>query len=128
LIYIFSVRKKCPFFYIGALTKIGNIAREKKRDSEVHSKQMSNDPVKQYQSLKKKPKSEEALQLLKRLASQVKPILSKHNWTIKNLCEFYPTNPNLLGNSTRISVNLLYTQVFLFVYKVLMSIEVGRSI
>jgi hypothetical protein len=67
---------------------------------------MNNDPVKQYQALKKKPRSEEALQLLKRLASQVKPILIKHNWTIKNLCEFFPTNPNLLGEYLRISVNV----------------------
>lgn len=55
--------------------------------------------VKNYQALKKKPRSEEALTLLRRLASQVKPILKFRNWTIKNLCEFFPTNPNLLGNA-----------------------------
>ncbi|RCH92880.1 hypothetical protein CU098_006070 [Rhizopus stolonifer] len=50
-----------------------------------------------YQELKRKPKSKEALELLKKLASQVKPILSKHNWKITTLCEFFPENPNLLG-------------------------------
>lgn len=58
---------------------------------------MNNDLVKEYKVLAKKPRHDEALQLLKRLASQVKPILSKHSWTIKNLVEFFPTNPNLLG-------------------------------
>ncbi|CAO0799942.1 unnamed protein product [Mucor circinelloides] len=58
---------------------------------------MNNDPVKEYKALVKKPRHDEALQLLKRLASQVKPVLINHNWTIKNLVEFFPTNPNLLG-------------------------------
>ncbi|KAI8975766.1 WLM domain-containing protein [Mycotypha africana] len=58
---------------------------------------MVNDPVKDFQVLKSKPKSDDALELLKRLASQVKPILIQHNWTIRNLCEFFPANPNLLG-------------------------------
>ncbi|KAI8091870.1 WLM domain-containing protein, partial [Thamnidium elegans] len=48
-------------------------------------------------ALKKKPNADQALLILEKLASQVKPILNNHNWTIKNLCEFYPTNPNLLG-------------------------------
>jgi adenylate kinase len=53
--------------------------------------------VKNYQELKKKPNSEQALNILKRLASQVKPILINRHWTIQNLCEFFPSNPNLLG-------------------------------
>ncbi|KAK4510056.1 Na+/H+ antiporter [Mucor velutinosus] len=61
---------------------------------------MNNDPVKEYKALVRKPRHDEALQLLKRLASQVKPVLLKHNWTIKNLVEFFPTNPNLLGMNT----------------------------
>lgn len=59
---------------------------------------MNNDPVKEYKALVRKPRHEEALQLLKRLASQVKPVLLKHNWTIKSLVEFFPKNPHLLGN------------------------------
>lgn len=61
---------------------------------------MNNDPVKEYKALVKKPRHAEALQLLKRLASQVKPVLINHNWTIKNLVEFFPTNPNLLGTQS----------------------------
>ncbi|KAF1806042.1 WLM domain-containing protein [Mucor lusitanicus] len=61
---------------------------------------MNNDPVKEYKALVRKPRHDEALQLLKRLASQVKPVLLKHNWTIKNLVEFFPNNPNLLGMNT----------------------------
>ncbi|KAI9250023.1 WLM domain-containing protein [Sporodiniella umbellata] len=59
----------------------------------------TNDPVKEYKSLKRKKNPEKALELLKKVASQVKPILVKRSWTIKNLCEFFPTNPNLLGTN-----------------------------
>ncbi|RCH83377.1 hypothetical protein CU098_007744 [Rhizopus stolonifer] len=55
------------------------------------------DPVKDYKVLKKKQNSEKALEILKKVSSQVKPILEKRAWTVKNLCEFFPTNPNLLG-------------------------------
>lgn len=79
------------------ITRLSCSAR-KQKEAGLISNQMSHDPVNQYQALKKKPRSEQALQLLKRLASQVKPILIKRNWSIKNLCEFFPTNPNLLGN------------------------------
>lgn len=58
------------------------------------------DRVNVYVVLKKKPNSEQALVILQRLASQVKPILNNRNWTIKNLCEFFPTNENLLGTLT----------------------------
>ncbi|KAI7894466.1 WLM domain-containing protein [Mucor mucedo] len=58
---------------------------------------MESDRVKAFVVLKNKPESEKALVILKRLASQVKPILNNRNWTIKNLCEFFPTNENLLG-------------------------------
>ncbi|KAI9486106.1 MAG: WLM domain-containing protein [Benjaminiella poitrasii] len=60
---------------------------------------MHDELIKDYKILKSKPRSEEALQLLKQLASQVKPILSKHHWKITNLCEFFPKNPNLLGTN-----------------------------
>ncbi|KAI8854292.1 WLM domain-containing protein [Chytridium lagenaria] len=39
----------------------------------------------------------EALSILKRVASLVKPIMKKRNWTIPLLREFFPQNPNLLG-------------------------------
>lgn len=65
---------------------------------------METDRVKAYVVLKKKPGSDQALNILKRLASQVKPILNNRNWTIKNLCEFFPTNENLLGTISMIDL------------------------
>jgi hypothetical protein len=84
--------------------------------------------VNNYQALIKKFRSEEALTLLKRLASQVKPILKNRNWTIKNLCEFFPTNPNLLGILLlRLIPKIDPQKLTSFSTKVLMSTEAGRS-
>lgn len=49
--------------------------------------------------LKKKPKSEEALVLLKRVAAHVRPIMATRNFHVKTLAEFYPTQTNLLGTN-----------------------------
>lgn len=61
----------------------------------------NNDPVKEYKVLKK-INSNEAMNILKRISSQVKPILIKRNWKIQHLCEFFPSNPNLLGKQMSI--------------------------
>ncbi|KAI9260555.1 WLM domain-containing protein [Phascolomyces articulosus] len=53
--------------------------------------------IQNYTVLKRKTRSDEALQLLKRVASQVKPIMRKRGWKVVHFCEFFPTNPNLLG-------------------------------
>ncbi|KAI7858025.1 WLM domain-containing protein [Circinella umbellata] len=53
--------------------------------------------IQNYTVLKRKSRSEEALELLKRIALQVKPIMRKRGWKVVHLCEFFPTNPNLLG-------------------------------
>jgi hypothetical protein len=82
---------------------------------------MNSDPVKDYKVLVKKPRHVEALHLLKRLASQVKPVLSKHNWTIKNLVEFFPTNPNLLG------IVILFKCVIYIVLKFFQGMNVNRG-
>lgn len=106
--------------------------------------------IEEYKALKKKPKSDIALDLLKRLASQaslnltsvrsitrcnkadavlfeipifflifnfsalssllqcygkqVAPIMKKRGWKVKQLAEFYPSNPSLLGGSTTTSL------------------------
>ncbi|RHZ78643.1 hypothetical protein Glove_158g100 [Diversispora epigaea] len=39
----------------------------------------------------------EALNLLKKLATQVEPIMKKHNWKVDTLEEFWPAEKNLLG-------------------------------
>ncbi|GJJ08208.1 hypothetical protein Clacol_002416 [Clathrus columnatus] len=52
--------------------------------------------VKSFTYLKGKPKSDQALPLLQRLASLVKPIMRKYNWSLPVLAEFFPRNDNLL--------------------------------
>ncbi|GAA5955813.1 hypothetical protein JCM21900_001722 [Sporobolomyces salmonicolor] len=47
--------------------------------------------------LKSQPRSEEALQLLRKIHSLVKPIMKRYGWTLPVLAEFFPRNPNLLG-------------------------------
>ncbi|ORY66933.1 WLM domain-domain-containing protein [Leucosporidium creatinivorum] len=47
--------------------------------------------------LKKQPRADEALLLLKKIASLVKPIMKKHGWILPTLAEFFPSKPNLLG-------------------------------
>ncbi|KAI1793143.1 WLM-domain-containing protein [Ganoderma leucocontextum] len=47
--------------------------------------------------LKDKPRPDEALKLLQRIASLVKPIMRKHGWVLPVLSEFFPEEPNLLG-------------------------------
>ena len=54
--------------------------------------------------LKKLPKSDEALALLKKLALDTHRILKRHKWRIKTLKEFRPNNPSLLGMNTNRSV------------------------
>ncbi|GKV19418.1 hypothetical protein SLEP1_g29680 [Rubroshorea leprosula] len=45
----------------------------------------------------KKPGEEEAKKFLEQIAKQVQPIMRKHNWRVKLLSEFCPSNPSLLG-------------------------------
>lgn len=53
--------------------------------------------IQAFTHLKKKSKPDEALALLKRVASLVKPIMKDHGWSLPCLAEFFPTNPGLLG-------------------------------
>ena len=48
-------------------------------------------------ALKSQPRADEALDLLRKIASLVKPIMRKHGWHLPTLSEFFPKNPNLLG-------------------------------
>ncbi|KAK8858439.1 hypothetical protein IAR55_002666 [Kwoniella newhampshirensis] len=52
-----------------------------------------------FEHLPKRPRSEEARPLLEKIASQVKPIMSKRGWKVGTLAEFLPANPALLGNN-----------------------------
>ncbi|KAF2085606.1 WLM-domain-containing protein [Saccharata proteae CBS 121410] len=66
-----------------------------------------------YEHLQGLPRGDEALQLLRKIASVVAPIMRKRGWRVGTLCEFLPDNPALLGlninRTARICVRLRYT-------------------
>lgn len=56
--------------------------------------------IKSFTHLAGRPKADQALPLLKRIASLVKPIMRKHGWVLPVLAEFFPESPNLVGEYT----------------------------
>ena len=50
-----------------------------------------------YEHLKHLPRETEALVMLRKAASVVKPIMRKRGWKIGTLAEFLPDEPQLLG-------------------------------
>lgn len=55
--------------------------------------------VKSFTHLKDRHRADDALKLLQRIASLVKPIMRKRGWVLPVLAEFFPDNPGLLGES-----------------------------
>ena len=53
--------------------------------------------IQSFTHLKGRPKADQALPLLQRIASLVKPIMRKHGWVLPVLAEFFPESPNLVG-------------------------------
>ncbi|KAI0699331.1 WLM domain-containing protein [Cerioporus squamosus] len=53
--------------------------------------------VKSLTHLKDRPRADQALRILQRIASLVKPIMRKRAWVLPVLSEFFPESPNLLG-------------------------------
>ncbi|KIW20190.1 hypothetical protein PV08_00765 [Exophiala spinifera] len=53
--------------------------------------------VDEFQHLSDKSRPREALQMLQKIASMVKPIMRQRNWRVGVLTEFYPREANLLG-------------------------------
>jgi len=53
--------------------------------------------VQSYTHLKDRPRADQALALLQRVASLVKPVMRKHGWKLPTLAEFFPENPALVG-------------------------------
>ncbi|KAL8762064.1 MAG: hypothetical protein Q9184_001872 [Pyrenodesmia sp. 2 TL-2023] len=51
----------------------------------------------EYQHEKSRPREAEALQILRKIASLVKPIMRQRGWRVGILTEFYPPEQNLLG-------------------------------
>jgi DNA-dependent metalloprotease WSS1 len=58
---------------------------------------MSDNLVLSYVYLKDRPRALEALNLLRRVASLVKPIMQKRSWSLPELAEFFPENNDLVG-------------------------------
>ncbi|KHN96849.1 zinc ion binding protein [Metarhizium album ARSEF 1941] len=50
-----------------------------------------------YVHLAREPRASDALHALKKIASQVKPIMRARGWKVGQLAEFYPNETNLLG-------------------------------
>lgn len=50
-----------------------------------------------YSHLAQFRRADEALTILKKVASLVKPIMRNRGWTVRELAEFYPNETNLLG-------------------------------
>lgn len=53
--------------------------------------------VDEFQHLTEKRRGSEALQMLRKIASIVKPLMRQRNWRVGVLAEFYPRERNLLG-------------------------------
>lgn len=53
--------------------------------------------ISEYQHEKHRPREKEALHILRKIASLVKPIMRQRGWRVGILTEFYPTETNLLG-------------------------------
>ena len=51
----------------------------------------------EYVHLKRFPREAEALYMLRKAASCVKPMMRKRGWRVGRLSEFFPEQPNLLG-------------------------------
>ncbi|KAL2161528.1 hypothetical protein VTH06DRAFT_8090 [Thermothelomyces fergusii] len=71
----------------------------------------SNPLISSYTHLKGLPREDEALELLKRLAALVKPLMQARGWKVKTLSEMYPPEANLWGlnvDRSRILIRLRY--------------------
>ncbi|KAJ5124067.1 Zinc finger RanBP2-type [Penicillium bovifimosum] len=53
--------------------------------------------ISEYRHEKTRPRESEALLILRKVASLVKPIMRQRAWRVGALCEFYPQQRNLLG-------------------------------
>lgn len=53
--------------------------------------------IKSFTHLTGRPKADQAMQMLRKVASMVKPIMRTHQWILPTLAEFFPDQSNLLG-------------------------------
>ena len=64
--------------------------------------------VESFTYLKGRAKQHEALPLLQRIASLVKPVMRNHGWKLPVLAEFFPENESLVGSCTIMSKATVY--------------------
>ncbi|KAL4802736.1 WLM domain-containing protein [Aspergillus unguis] len=68
--------------------------------------------VNEYQHERHRPRESEALLILRKIASVVKPIMRRRSWRVGTLAEFFPHQRNLLGlninNGQKICLRLRY--------------------
>ncbi|KAH9975615.1 WLM domain-containing protein [Russula compacta] len=60
-----------------------------------------------YEHLRDHPRSDQALTLLQRVASRVKPIMRSHGWRLPVLAEFFPDIPALVGLNINMGQKIL---------------------
>lgn len=75
-----------------------------------------------YEHLRGHPRSDQALTLLQRVASSVKPIMRRHGWRLPVLAEFFPDIPALVGAYAYVSSISMY-HPRLYLNPVLLRIE-----
>lgn len=84
----FIVLLRSPSYIAQRLsTQLVTMAAQQEHDALVAS----------YRHLREMPRGNDALYTLKKIASIVKPIMRARGWRVSELCEFYPSQENLLG-------------------------------
>lgn len=63
-----------------------------------------------YEHLKHLPRDGEALHMLRKAASMVKPMMRKRGWKVGTLAEFLPDEPQLLG-TTAVKYGMSMTKI-----------------
>ncbi|CCH45691.1 DNA damage response protein WSS1 [Wickerhamomyces ciferrii] len=64
---------------------------------EITIPKLFNKNIHNIAALKRKPRQQDALNILYEIANLVTPIMKEYGFTVKNLCEFFPKTDNLLG-------------------------------
>lgn len=78
-------------------TKTGKGKKNTKSEPEKRYPESSYEFIKSITSLKRRTRSDQALDLLHKITALVKPIMKKHGLKVGTLCEFYPKDKSLLG-------------------------------
>jgi hypothetical protein len=81
--------------YIGIATT--NLPTSKHLEQKPHVMREIDSHFDAYEHLKHLPREQEALHMLRKAASAVKPMMRKRGWKVGSLAEFLPDEPQLLG-------------------------------